>query len=73
MLRLPHSLHAELARAAQAHGTSLNRYITGALEEAVHAGDRPAAQRRGLPRAQVVLVVLVAVLAVVVIALALSR
>jgi len=36
LLRLPVSLHAELARAAEAEGVSLNQFMVGALAGAVH-------------------------------------
>jgi predicted RNase H-like HicB family nuclease len=49
MLRMPQSLHAELARAAERDEVSLNQFITGSLAGAVgwrqHAGDGDAAQR----------------------------
>jgi HicB family len=35
MLRMPRSLHAELARAAEDEEISLNRYITNALSSAM--------------------------------------
>ena len=77
LLRMPPSLHAELARAAEREGVSLNAFISSALSGAVHwrAGgtpdQAPAAGR--LLRAAVILdVVLVAVAAVVAVVLLLS-
>jgi RNA polymerase sigma-B factor len=35
LLRMPRSLHAELARAAEQEGTSLNQFITGALASTI--------------------------------------
>ena len=35
LLRMPRSLHAELARAAEREGTSLNGFITGALASTI--------------------------------------
>ena len=43
LLRMPESLHAELARASERAGTSLNGYINDALAEAV--GKRASATR----------------------------
>ena len=43
LLRMPPDLHAELARAAEREGTSLNGYITGRLTESVgRPGERTA-------------------------------
>jgi predicted RNase H-like HicB family nuclease len=51
LLRMPQSLHAELARNADGEGISLNQFITTALASAVgwrnHAA--PDARRRGSP------------------------
>jgi len=45
LLRMPPGLHAELARAAEQEGTSLNGYIIARLGEAVgRADEQPAAQ-----------------------------
>ena len=47
LLRMPRTLHAELARAAEREGTSLNQFITSALSRTVgiglgrRGGDRP--------------------------------
>jgi multisubunit Na+/H+ antiporter MnhC subunit len=38
LLRMPRTLHAELAQAAEREGTSLNQYITAALATKVGAG-----------------------------------
>jgi antitoxin HicB len=49
LLRMPQSLHAELARAAEREDVSLNQFITGSLASAVgwgRVGDEP---RRGEP------------------------
>jgi HicB-like protein involved in pilus formation len=46
LVRMPATLHDELAHAAEAEGVSLNQWITGALAAAVGwrgAGERPAA------------------------------
>jgi predicted RNase H-like HicB family nuclease len=47
LLRMPQSLHAELAHAADAEGVSLNQFITTALASAVGWRNHPAA---GFPR-----------------------
>jgi RNA polymerase sigma-B factor len=79
LVRLPHSLHAQLAREARNQGTSLNRYITSALEAAVHDAKSPRRQSPGsgpdtaILRAVVAVLVLLGVLAVLVVVLALSR
>jgi HicB family len=38
LLRMPRTLHAELARAAEREGTSLNQFITSALSRTVGLG-----------------------------------
>jgi hypothetical protein len=48
LLRMPESLHAELARASERAGTSLNGYINDVLAEAV--GTPPAPARASSPR-----------------------
>jgi hypothetical protein len=48
LLRMPESLHADLARASERAGTSLNGYINDALAEAV--GKRPGSARTSAPR-----------------------
>ena len=73
LLRMPETLHAELARASQRAGMSLNAFITGVLDAAVKNGDRPAgAQPIQAPRfhtrlllANLVVVGIVGVLCVV--------
>jgi hypothetical protein len=73
LLRMPPSLHAELAEAADREGQSLNAYITGVLAD--RGGDdapaAPDARRpsRVIRTAVIVDLVLVAVAAVVAIAL----
>ena len=42
LLRMPPELHGELARAAEAEGTSLNAYITQTLSGSVRGEERPA-------------------------------
>jgi hypothetical protein len=45
LVRMPATLHDELARAAEVEGVSLNQWITGALASAVGwrgSGERPA-------------------------------
>ena len=67
LLRMPASLHAELARAAEREGVSLNAFITSALSGAVRwraPGDaRPQAPPRLLGVAVALDLVLVAVAA----------
>jgi hypothetical protein len=41
LLRMPESLHAELARVSQREGVSLNGYITDVLAAAVRGDSRP--------------------------------
>jgi hypothetical protein len=59
LLRMPRTLHEELARASERDGVSLNQFITGVLASAVdwrnenaQTGDRP---KRGRPRGMAVL------------------
>jgi hypothetical protein len=53
LLRMPQSLHAELARAAEREGVSLNTFITGALSGAVSwRSPDPAPAARGSDRAR---------------------
>jgi hypothetical protein len=40
LLRMPAKLHAELARAAEREGTSLNQFITGTLATKIGWGER---------------------------------
>jgi len=70
LLRMPESLHAELAKASQRAGVSLNGYINDALAAAVGRapGAAPAPRRRLLERllvANLVVVVAVGVLVAV--------
>lgn len=85
LVRMPQSLHAELARAAEREEVSLNQFITSSLASAVswrgsgeHAipSAEPTPRSRGLRTAlmaNMVLLVLIAVLAIVLIVVALSR
>lgn len=41
LLRMPRTLHAELARRAEADGTSLNQFITNALASSIGWGAAP--------------------------------
>src|SRR3954466_8333960 len=67
LVRMPRTLHAELARAADAEGVSLNQFITGALTGAV--GWRAAGDARPVPgRSRTLTIVLAANLAVLAIA-----
>jgi hypothetical protein len=76
MLRMPQSLHAELARAAKQEEVSLNRYITDTLASAMgrHTnGDQPQTAPHWLPRAMrvsMVVTVAAALLAIVLLVLA---
>jgi hypothetical protein len=49
LVRMPATLHDELAHAAEAEGVSLNQWITSALASAVgwRTGDRPAPAKTG--------------------------
>ena len=73
LLRMPPSLHAELAEAADREGQSLNAYITGVLADRDGETPAPGASTRPPSRllrtAMVVDLVLVAVAALVAIAL----
>jgi RNA polymerase sigma-B factor len=88
LIRMPPSLHAELARAAERKQVSLNQFITGSLGTAVrvHRGDEPArgaeAARRAAPdatersgalMANLVVLAIIAALAVVLLVIAVSR
>jgi hypothetical protein len=74
LLRMPQSLHAELARTAEREGTSLNGFITSVLSSAV-AWRSPERKSTAPPRSRLfriavmVDLVLVAIAAVVSIAL----
>jgi HicB family len=55
LLRMPRSLHAELARASERDGVSLNQFITGVLASAVDwrrddGAVVAAGSRKGRPR-----------------------
>jgi antitoxin HicB len=47
LLRIPRSLHAELARQAEAEGVSLNQYVMSALAGTVGWHRKPDLARRG--------------------------
>lgn len=64
MLRMPQSLHAELAEAAEREDVSLNQYITNTLSASLgwHASEqRPASTPRWLPAALVTNIVVVVI------------
>ena len=72
LLRMPESLHAELARASQREGMSLNAYITEALTKAVRGGSprsraasAPAQAAQGRPLLHRLLLVNLVVVAAV--------
>jgi hypothetical protein len=76
MLRMPPTLHSDLAEAAQREGVSLNTFITGVLAGAVAwrtqegaPGGRAAAPPRWTRRALTANLIVVAVLGAVAIAL----
>jgi RNA polymerase sigma-B factor len=86
LIRMPPALHAELARAAERKGVSLNQFITTSLATAVGSDDReklggaagaaaaqPAPARSRALVANLVLLAVIAVLALVLIAIAISR
>jgi HicB family len=87
LVRMPQSLHAELARAAEREEVSLNQFITSSLASAVHwrgpgveplAGESSEipARSRTLRRAlmvNVLLLALIAVLAIALLVVAVSR
>jgi hypothetical protein len=53
LLRMPKTLHAELAARSDREGVSLNQYIVAALSGAVSGAQAPGAEterRRGVPR-----------------------
>ena len=62
LLRMPAKLHAELARAAEREGTSLNQFITGALATRVGWGEagEQTTPAPSASRSRLVLVALVA-------------
>ena len=75
LVRMPRSLHAELVRASEREGTSLNAYIVAALSASVawrrpgDAGAPAASPARGLSLALKANLVVLAVAAAVAIAL----
>ena len=76
LLRMPESLHADLAKASQRAGLSLNGYIIDALTNAVRgkasparAPAAPAPRRRLVERLLIVNVVILAVVGVLVVVL----
>src|SRR4051794_527314 len=89
LVRMPQSLHAELARAAEREEVSLNQFITSSLASAVHwrgsgidraapAADAELPARRAgaigtALMANVLLLVLIAVLAIALLIVAVSR
>jgi hypothetical protein len=88
LVRMPQSLHAELARVAEREGVSLNAFITGALASAVGWRDgavdglettepEPAPRRRSWMSialaANLVVVVLVAIVAIVLLVIAVTH
>jgi hypothetical protein len=87
LVRMPQSLHAELARAAEREEVSLNQFITSSLASAVHwrgtsdnastSGAGPSARRTGATRkalmANVALLVLIALLAIALLVVAVTR
>jgi predicted RNase H-like HicB family nuclease len=87
LVRMPQSLHAELARAAEREEVSLNQFITSSLASAVHwrgtsdnastSGAGPSARRTGATRkalmANVVLLLLIALLAIALLVVAVTR
>jgi RNA polymerase sigma-B factor len=87
LVRMPQSLHAELARAAEREEVSLNQFITSSLASAVHwrgtsgeastSGAAPTARRTGATRTalivNVVLLVLIALLAIALLVVAVTR
>ena len=86
MLRMPQSLHAELAEAAEREDVSLNQYITNTLAAGVGwhtetggdvgAESEPGAPPRWLPAAivtNIVVVVIAGVIALVLLIVALSQ
>jgi RNA polymerase sigma-B factor len=86
LIRMPPALHAELARAAERNKVSLNQFITTSLATAVGSDDRakpggaaaggagqPTPARSRVLAANLVLLAVIAVLALVLIAIAISR
>ena len=79
MLRMPQSLHAELARAAEREDVSLNQYITNTLSASLSwraPDDRAASSPRWLPAAivtNIVVVVIAGLVALVLLLVALQQ
>ena len=80
LLRMPRSLHADLAQAAEREGTSLNQFITAALATRIGSGpdERPGQPQQGQSRviaaalvANAVVIGLAAVVAIAVLIVAL--
>jgi hypothetical protein len=69
LLRMPPSLHADLAQAAERDGSSLNGYITRVLTDALGRGSSRPSGGRLLRYAIIADLVLVAVAAAVAVAL----
>jgi antitoxin HicB len=75
LVRMPRSLHAELVRASEREGTSLNAYIVAALSASVawrRPGEAAAAPATGLTRALKLNLVVLVLAAAVAIALLVS-
>jgi HicB family len=70
LLRMPQSLHGELARAAEQEGVSLNAYITAALSASIgwRAGERTERDAGASPLLRAALVADLVLVAVAVIA-----
>ena len=49
LLRMPRTLHDDLAEAAEREGLSLNRFITGTLTAAIHGGGPEPGERHARP------------------------
>lgn len=74
LVRMPRSLHAELTRASEREGTSLNAYIVAALSSAVawrrdRAGQQAPGRASGLSRALVANLVVLGLVAAIAVAL----
>ena len=72
LVRMPRTLHAELARAAEREGVSLNQLIIAALTSSLRSPDGASADGRDPGRSRLVLVVLAANLAVVTVTAAIA-
>jgi antitoxin HicB len=77
LVRMPRSLHAELTRASEREGTSLNAYIVGVLAASVAwrrpggagGGDGAPSGTRGLSRALIANLVVLALVTAIAVAL----